>query len=294
MKNIKIKIFKRGFNFQQDGPGNRLILHLQGCNMRCPWCANPEGMPPAGAIIINRELVLDEMCPDGAIHEGKRNLNICRECTHRTCVKPELRNTGIRISYEEFHLEELVRMTIEYKGLFYGGGGVTLGGGEATLQFDGVKELLGMLKANDINTAIETNATSPRLKELFPLLDHLIMDFKIPQTEKHKHYTGIGNETIKHNISLAGLEHGDVLIRTPLIHGVNDSEEDCEAFLNFYKTCETHNMAFEFLEYHDYGKVKWEQCGLDYAMDDNAFVDDETVHWFTKRYTESGLRVVAT
>lgn len=37
-------IFQKGFNYSQDGPGNRLVYHLKGCNMRCPWCSNPEGM----------------------------------------------------------------------------------------------------------------------------------------------------------------------------------------------------------------------------------------------------------
>ncbi len=37
-----MRIFNKGFNFNQDGPGNRLVYHLSGCNLRCAWCANPE------------------------------------------------------------------------------------------------------------------------------------------------------------------------------------------------------------------------------------------------------------
>ena len=49
---MTIEYFQKGFNYNQDGPGNRLVYHLAGCNMRCPWCSNPEGVaarkPPGG------------------------------------------------------------------------------------------------------------------------------------------------------------------------------------------------------------------------------------------------------
>ena len=44
MQNDVLYIFQKGFNYSQDGPGNRLVYHLAGCNMFCPWCSNPEGL----------------------------------------------------------------------------------------------------------------------------------------------------------------------------------------------------------------------------------------------------------
>ncbi len=55
-----MKIFFKGFNYSQDGPGNRLVYHLQGCNMRCPWCSNPEGMPFDGGYEITPEQLIRE------------------------------------------------------------------------------------------------------------------------------------------------------------------------------------------------------------------------------------------
>jgi pyruvate formate lyase activating enzyme len=43
-----IYIFQKGFNYSQDGPGNRLVYHLSGCNLYCPWCSNPEGLKQNG------------------------------------------------------------------------------------------------------------------------------------------------------------------------------------------------------------------------------------------------------
>ena len=55
-----LKIFQKGFNFSQDGPGNRLVYHLSGCNMRCPWCSNPEGMSGNAGKDFTPQEILDE------------------------------------------------------------------------------------------------------------------------------------------------------------------------------------------------------------------------------------------
>ena len=54
-------IFQKGFHYNQDGPGNRLIYHLQGCNLRCPWCSNPEGLDFAGGTGYSVASLVDEV-----------------------------------------------------------------------------------------------------------------------------------------------------------------------------------------------------------------------------------------
>ena len=54
---MKINIFEKGFNYSQDGPGNRLVYHLSGCNMVCPWCSNPEGMTQSGKEYDTKEII---------------------------------------------------------------------------------------------------------------------------------------------------------------------------------------------------------------------------------------------
>ncbi|MBQ3549702.1 MAG: radical SAM protein [Clostridia bacterium] len=58
-----MKIFQKGFNYSQDGPGNRLVYHLLGCNMRCPWCSNPEGFSVNGDVLF-------EMTPQDILAEA--------------------------------------------------------------------------------------------------------------------------------------------------------------------------------------------------------------------------------
>ena len=290
---MKLKIFKKGFNFSQDGPGNRLVLHLQGCNMRCAWCSNPEGLDPRGALIVDGKMAHEALCPHGALKDGRRDEARCESCD-RVCVAPENRNAGIRLSCEEIDSEELVALAMDAKALFFGGGGVTLSGGEPMSQFEAVAELLENLRGKGINTAMETNGTSPRLDEFFPLIDHLMLDHKVPDAEKHKRLTGVEADIVRGNIQIAGAKHPDLIIRTPLIRGVNDSDEDREDFLRFYDSCVFINTAFEFLPYFDYGKVKWEKCGMEYRMHEDAHVSADTLGAYIRRFREKGYRVVKT
>lgn len=242
---MEIKLFHKGFNYSQDGSGNRLVYHLQGCNLSCPWCANPEGMDASGSEIF------------------------------------------------VMSAEKLYEEVLRSKPMFFDGGGVSFTGGEATCQFAVLKEILTHLHDMGISTALETNGTSPRLPELFPVLDELIMDFKHWNSDVHKATVGLGTDIIEQNVKKAFVEHSNVLVRIPLIGGFNASEEDMKQFISFFTKQDVSKVRFELLCYHEYGKTKWEKCGKQYTVTD-AFVPEETRKKYEHMMRMHGLNVIRT
>lgn len=233
-----MRVFNKGFNFGQDGPGNRLVYHLQGCNMRCIWCSNPEGMGLEG---------------------GK-----------------------------EYSVSEIFNECRSSKMLFFSGGGVTFTGGEATIQYTELLEILKLLKGEDINTCIETNGTHPRLSELTEYIDWLIMDFKHYDSDTLKKYTGIGNELVKKNFEINCKNGRQQHIRIPLINGINTDTP--EGFAGYFSEFDTKNTVFEFLPYHEYGKEKWTEP---YKVK-NGFVTDETLKNFVDAFSAHNLKIITT
>lgn len=232
-------ILQKGFNYSQDGPGNRLVYHLQGCNFRCKWCSNPESMD----------------------YEDSKAKN--------------------------YTVEELFDEVKRSRMMFFDGGGVTFTGGECTLQYGELTELLKKLKAQGINTAIETNASSPHLSEIAEYVDYLIADFKHFDNDVHKEWIGVGNKAVKENLENLFASGRQLHIRIPLINNVNT---DPQGFVDYFRQFETVNAVFEFLPYHEFGKDKWTK---EYEIKD-GFVSDETVEKFKKLFTANGLKVIST
>ena len=166
-------------------------------------------------------------------------------------------------------------------------GGVTFTGGECTLQYEELIELLKKLKEAGISTAIETNASNPHLIEIAEYVDYLIADFKHYDTAIHKKWIGVGNEAVKENLEKVFLSGRQIHIRIPLIHNVNDTPQ---GFVDFFTKHDTSNAVFEFLPYHEFGKDKWT---AEYEIE-NGFVSDETVKEFKNLFVANGLTVVST
>ena len=230
---------------------------MQGCNLRCPWCSNPEGFEPNGVMI----------------------------------QKHADRPPGI--SCQEMDMQEFLKLCRESSSLFFDGGGVTFSGGEPTVQGTVLKTALASLKEMGIHTAVETNGTSSSLQEMFPLIDQLILDFKTPCPEKHQAVLGPGGGELLKNIKAALEKHNGLLVRITLINGFNTSDEDVQGFLSVIGEGPKPNAAFEFLRYHEFGREKWRQCAYEYCQQP-AYVQESRLLVFENAFRAYNLNVTRT
>ena len=252
-----------------DGPGIRTVVFFKGCNLHCYWCHNPE------SIRSQAELELDptecigcggclEICPSGAHimtnsgHDVERSLCTgCFSCA-RDCPSGALKVIGKHRSLESCMKE------IREDRAFYSrsGGGVTLSGGEVLMQAEFAAALLKQCKEEGIHTAMESNLCFPgdRVKKLTPWLDLCMADIKHMDSVRHKEATGQGNERVLENLRLLDKLGIPTIVRTPIIPGFNDSEENVRATAEFLKGLEN-LQYYELLSYNPMGNDKRKRLG---------------------------------
>ena len=232
----------------EDGPGIRTTIFFKGCSLNCIWCHNPESISPHPQIhwISNQCIGCKtclEICPEGAlafIADGNRvNRNRCTGCG--LCAE-ECPAAALELLGQSWELDELVAEVIKDRIYFEkSGGGVTLGGGEPTLQGLFNLELLKKLKESGIHTALDTCGMCSRkaLKELLPYTDLLLFDLKEINQQEHRRVTGTTNEKILENLIFmrdwmqSNSRPSQLWIRTPIIPDATATGENIRGIGKF-------------------------------------------------------------
>jgi pyruvate formate lyase activating enzyme len=260
-----------------DGPGIRSTVFLKGCNLRCFWCHNPETLAPRPELQLHLERCIGcgtclSACPNGAHvltadgrHEFLRSrCHACGACA-ATCYAEALTLVGRRYTVDEI-MQEVVRDRPFYET---SGGGVTLSGGEPLLQFDFSYAILEECQREGIATAIETAANFDweRVAAILPVTDLVMMDIKLLDSGRHRQATGVPNGRILANALALGECGKPLIVRTPVIPGVNDSPEEIAAIAGFCAQLPG-LVAYELLAFHPMAAGKYDALGIDYRARD--------------------------
>ena len=259
----------------EDGPGLRTTIFLKGCSLACAWCHNPESIAKKPQVYwISARCIkcgsCDSVCPNDALPRDETGVHIDRRlCTGcRTCVSacPTLALECKGIDAEP---EELCRELVKDRAYFGRDGGVTLSGGEALLQ-DGTIELLRLLKQEGIQTAVDTCGMvfTEQLQAALPYTDILLYDLKIMNDADHLRWTGRSNAMILRNLGVAALwakGNGRLWIRTPIIPGATDSDENIRAIGNRINAIGGAER-WELCAFNNLCTDKYERLDIDWAF----------------------------
>lgn len=172
------------------------------------------------------------------------------------------------------------------------GGGVTLSGGEALLQGNFVKRLLQLCQQEGIHTAVETNLylTWGKVEKLLPYIDLVMTDIKHMDEASHRRGTGASNRRILNNLKRLADSGKPVIVRTPIIPGYNDSNENITLTARFLKSI-SNLQYYELLSFNPLGSAKGYIVGGQIPREINGYSRARIYDLAALAYDE-GIRVV--
>ena len=270
----------------EDGPGLRTTIFFKGCSLACAWCHNPESIAKKFQVhwLSNRCIgcgSCEGVCPNSALSRCEDGVHIdrrlCAGCCNCVSACPAL---ALECKGVDAEPEALCHELVKDRAYFGRDGGVTLSGGEALLQ-EGAVELLRLLKAEGIQTAVDTCGMvfAEQLDAALPYTDLLLYDLKLLDDAEHQRWTGRSNALILRNLGTAALwakGSGRLWVRTPIIPGATDSEANIRAIgeriaaiggAERWELCAFNNLCID----------KYRRLDIDWAFRETPLVSKRTM-----------------
>jgi len=283
-----------------DGPGIRTTVFFKGCPLHCPWCHNPEGLDLNPELSFNESRCLKEctecirICPKDALSRLERNISIdrkkCDLCGN--CI-PVCPTQALEIIGRELSVEEVMR-EIEKDRVFYeeSKGGVTFSGGEPLAQLAFLNSLLEECKKNGLHTALDTCGYTPfeNLEKISDKVDLFLYDFKSMDDGKHREVTGVSNQLIIENLKKLSAKGSKIVVRLPIIEGVNDTDENITKTAEFIASLPD-IKEISLLPYHKGGRQKYARLNKVSKLDKMAAPSRDKIKRIKKKLERFGFQV---
>ena len=282
-----------------DGPGIRTTVFLQGCPMRCPWCANPESQETKKQLMYQKNKCVScgrckKACPHGAISwkDGRPRFlrERCVSCGTCVSVCPQ---EAIRISGMTMTVDEILDVVLRDRDYYEtSGGGITISGGEPFVQYEGFLELLQKSRQAGLHTAVETagSVENERFREAEPYIDLFLFDVKHTDGEKLKRVTGAQPGLVRENLQYAAFAApGKVVFRVPVVPTFNFDAQELNNIFDLAVRLKVHRV--DLLPYHTLGKGKYEQLGGVYPFAVTDMMQKEELEPYRAMGEEKGLAV---
>jgi len=296
MAESKALIFQIQKMSTEDGPGIRTTVFFKQCPLNCIWCHNPESILKKKQLEWFRHKCIGckiciETCQQGALSLDEDGMHIDRDkCNSCGLCSEECPSTALHMFGELWDLDDLY-YEIQKDKVYYtqSHGGITVSGGEPTLQSDFLLDFLKKCKENGISTALDTcgYASKNIYEKLLPYVDLILFDIKEINSDKHEKHTGVPNTLILENaiwISNYVKENGKTLwIRTPIIPNYTATEENIKGIGKFIVN-KLHNTPerWDLLSFNRLCSEKYSRLGIDWILKDEPLMTKEEVkfvHW---------------
>ena len=253
-----------------DGPGIRTVVFFKGCNLHCAWCHNPESISPKIEKMYSPAKCIGcgtcvETCPENALTLTADGIvtdtDLCTVCGKCAEVCPTL---AIEMSGKTMSVSAIMDI-IEKDRIFFdqSGGGVTFSGGEPLVHSKMLLELLVECGKRSIHRAVDTagNVSTETLLEVAENTDLFLYDLKMMDTGLHREWIQAGNERILQNLKVLAATGAHIIIRIPLIGGVNDTDENIDQTARFISELAGDKKEVHLLPYHNIAQNKYNKLG---------------------------------